>query len=91
LCFADNSASGKSIPFGQRRETLCVRPTGPCYHASHQIDHLKAQGDEQTGSQSYIPPDPKDDKALHTAHHPCATAWAMSCVIKRAIAHTAPV
>src|SRR5215813_921166 len=22
--------------------------------------HLKAQGDEQTGSQSYIPPDPKD-------------------------------
>jgi carboxyl-terminal processing protease len=28
--------------------------------------HLKAQGDEQTGSQSYIPPDPKDDKALHT-------------------------
>jgi carboxyl-terminal processing protease len=29
--------------------------------------HLKAQGDEQTGSQSYLPPDPKDDKALHTA------------------------
>jgi carboxyl-terminal processing protease len=29
--------------------------------------HLKAQGDEQTGSQSYIPPDRKDDKALHTA------------------------
>jgi carboxyl-terminal processing protease len=29
--------------------------------------HLKADGDEQTGSQSYIPPDPKDDKALHTA------------------------
>jgi carboxyl-terminal processing protease len=29
--------------------------------------HLKAQGDEKTGSQSYIPPDPKDDKALHTA------------------------
>ncbi|MFL6803080.1 MAG: S41 family peptidase [Xanthobacteraceae bacterium] len=26
--------------------------------------HLKADGDEQTGSQSYIPPDPKDDKAL---------------------------
>ncbi len=24
--------------------------------------HLKADGDEQTGSQSYIPPDPKDDK-----------------------------
>jgi carboxyl-terminal processing protease len=29
--------------------------------------HLKAEGDEQTGSQSYIPPDPKDDKALSTA------------------------
>jgi carboxyl-terminal processing protease len=29
--------------------------------------HLKAEGDEQTGSQSYIPPDPKNDKALHTA------------------------
>jgi carboxyl-terminal processing protease len=29
--------------------------------------HLKAEGDEQTGSQSYIPPDPKDDKALNNA------------------------
>jgi carboxyl-terminal processing protease len=29
--------------------------------------HLKAEGGEQTGSQSYIPPDPKDDKALHAA------------------------
>jgi carboxyl-terminal processing protease len=29
--------------------------------------HLKTEGDEQTGSQSYIPPDPNDDKALHTA------------------------
>jgi carboxyl-terminal processing protease len=29
--------------------------------------HLKAEGDEQTGSQSYIPPDPKDDKALALA------------------------
>jgi hypothetical protein len=27
--------------------------------------HLKAESGEQTGSQSYIPPDPKDDKALH--------------------------
>jgi carboxyl-terminal processing protease len=26
--------------------------------------HLKAQGREQTGSQSYVPPDPKSDKAL---------------------------
>jgi len=29
--------------------------------------HLKAEGDEQTGSQSYVPPDPKNDKALNTA------------------------
>jgi carboxyl-terminal processing protease len=29
--------------------------------------HLKAEGDEQGGSQSYIPPDEKDDKALTTA------------------------
>ena len=29
--------------------------------------HLLAEGQEQTGSQSYIPPDPKNDKALHTA------------------------
>jgi len=29
--------------------------------------HLKAEGDEKTGSQAYIPPDPKDDKALKMA------------------------
>jgi carboxyl-terminal processing protease len=29
--------------------------------------HLKAEGQEATGSQSYVPPDPKDDKALHAA------------------------
>src|SRR6202163_3428232 len=29
--------------------------------------HLKAEGDEETGSQAYVPPDPKDDKALHSA------------------------
>jgi carboxyl-terminal processing protease len=29
--------------------------------------HLKAEGDEGAGSQAYVPPDPKDDKALHTA------------------------
>ncbi len=29
--------------------------------------HLKAEGDEATGSQSYIPPKPEDDKALHAA------------------------
>jgi carboxyl-terminal processing protease len=29
--------------------------------------HLKAEGDEQTGSQAYVPADPKDDRALQTA------------------------
>src|ERR1700693_3533550 len=29
--------------------------------------HLKAQGQEETGSQSYVPPDAKDDKALNMA------------------------
>jgi carboxyl-terminal processing protease len=29
--------------------------------------HLKAEGEEQTGSQSYVPPDAKNDKALKTA------------------------
>src|SRR6187401_672350 len=29
--------------------------------------HLKNEGDEKTGSQSYVPPDAKDDKALRTA------------------------
>jgi carboxyl-terminal processing protease len=29
--------------------------------------HLKSEGDEQTGSQSYVPPDAKNDKALKMA------------------------
>jgi carboxyl-terminal processing protease len=29
--------------------------------------HLKAEGEEETGSQSYIPVDPKDDRALLSA------------------------
>jgi len=29
--------------------------------------HLKSEGDEKTGSQSYVPPDAKDDKALQMA------------------------
>src|SRR3954471_18010428 len=29
--------------------------------------HLKSEGDEKTGSQSYVPPDAKNDKALRTA------------------------
>jgi carboxyl-terminal processing protease len=30
--------------------------------------HLKAEGDEQAGSQSYVPPEAKDDKALSMAY-----------------------
>ena len=29
--------------------------------------HLKAEGEEQSGSQSYVPPETKDDKALQMA------------------------
>jgi carboxyl-terminal processing protease len=29
--------------------------------------HLSAEGKEQIGSQSYVPPNPNDDKALHLA------------------------
>jgi carboxyl-terminal processing protease len=29
--------------------------------------HLKGDGHEETGSQSYVPPNPKNDKALNTA------------------------
>ncbi len=32
--------------------------------------HLKAEGDEQTGSQSYIPPDPKDEAPHRARSHP---------------------
>src|SRR5471030_1115600 len=31
------------------------------------LGHLKSEGDEKTGSQSYVPPDAKDDKALKMA------------------------
>jgi carboxyl-terminal processing protease len=34
---------------------------------SSQRGHLKGEGQEETGSQSYIPPDAKNDKALNTA------------------------
>ncbi len=29
--------------------------------------HLKAEGSEESGSQSYVPPDEKDDRALKEA------------------------
>jgi carboxyl-terminal processing protease len=31
--------------------------------------HLSAEGGEQSGSQSYVPPDEKDDKALAAAYN----------------------
>jgi carboxyl-terminal processing protease len=31
--------------------------------------HLSAEGAEQTGSQSYVPPAEKDDKALNAAYN----------------------
>lgn len=31
--------------------------------------HLSAEGTEQTGSQSYVPPAEKDDKALAAAYN----------------------
>ena len=31
--------------------------------------HLSAEGAEQTGSQSYVPPDEKNDKALAAAYN----------------------
>ena len=31
--------------------------------------HLSAEGAEQTGSQSYVPPNEKDDKALGAAYN----------------------
>jgi carboxyl-terminal processing protease len=36
--------------------------------------HLKADGEEQTGSQSYVPPEVKDDKALNLALDLCQRA-----------------
>jgi carboxyl-terminal processing protease len=31
--------------------------------------HLSAEGAEQTGSQAYVPPEEKDDKALAAAYN----------------------
>ena len=54
--------------------------------------HLKAEGDEQTGSQSYVPPEAKDDKALkvaidflHGIKPPAATAAAAAPTDKASI------
>ena len=34
---------------------------------SHAVGHLPGQGAEQVASQSYVPPEPRDDKALIAA------------------------
>ena len=39
--------------------------------------HLKSEGDEKTGSQSYVPPDAKDDKALKMAATCCTASRSM--------------
>jgi carboxyl-terminal processing protease len=57
--------------------------------------HLKAEGDEQTGSQSYVPLEAKDDKALkvavdflHGIKPPAATAAATAPTDKASIQST---
>src|ERR1700749_3344677 len=54
------------IPVEQDVPDELKAPTDPRGEASLR-GHLKAEGDEQTGSQSYVPPDPKNDKALISA------------------------
>jgi len=46
--------------------------------------HLKAEGDEQTGSQSYVPPKEEDDKALHAAYDFLHGVTANAVAAKRA-------
>ncbi len=48
-------------------EEIQARATTETKGESSLRGHLKAEGDEQGGSQSYIPPDAKDDKALNMA------------------------
>jgi hypothetical protein len=70
---ADLDLHGVPDPGAFNSTSTTLKPLNcPCRHPRPQAiaslrGHLKAEGDEQTGSQSYIPADPKDDKALHTA------------------------
>jgi len=48
-------------------EEMKARSTTETKGESSLRGHLKAEGDEQGGSQSYVPPEEKDDKALTTA------------------------
>ena len=67
--------SGRSIQAQGISPDIEVTQQVPAEAASHMSSmseaalpgHLKAQGAEQKGSQSYVPPDPKNDRALQTA------------------------
>src|SRR5690349_20132061 len=48
-------------------EEVAARASGETKGESSLRGHLKAEGDEQAGSQSYVPPETKDDKALNAA------------------------
>jgi len=48
-------------------EEVQARATTETRGESSLRGHLKAEGDEQGGSQSYVPPESKDDKALNMA------------------------
>ena len=68
--------SGRSIQAKGISPDIVVQQDVPDEHKADANDvaseaslpgHLSAEGAEQTGSQSYVPPDPKNDKALHLA------------------------
>ncbi|MVT51419.1 PDZ domain-containing protein [Bradyrhizobium yuanmingense] len=52
--------------------------------------HLSADGTEQTGSQSYVPPEEKDDKALHAAYDFLHGVTANALAAKRATKAAVP-
>jgi len=52
--------------------------------------HLSADGTEQTGSQSYVPPEEKDDKALHAAYDFLHGVTANAVAAKRATKAAVP-
>ncbi|KRP85426.1 peptidase S41 [Bradyrhizobium yuanmingense] len=52
--------------------------------------HLSADGTEQTGSQSYVPPEEKDDKALHAAYDFLHGVTANAVAAKRATKSAVP-
>src|SRR4029079_16681360 len=68
--------SGRSIQAKGISPDIVVQQDVPDEHKADANDvaseaslpgHLSAEGAEQTGSQSYVPPDPKNDKALRLA------------------------